>query len=173
MDIPRISLFFSHICLSLHSFILQTALLYEVWGRNDVSFRRSSLQHLFSCAQGGLHLALLQSHSWASAVARELRTYAWSIPDPPVVVGWCYQLKWHGMRDWGFPRNGLLDFPYNICPTYFLKWLLCRIYLFFTGLLIKHSGAVKLGFYSAYLKLMCELIRYFRELKYVQIMWEL
>lgn len=35
-----------------------------------------------------------------------------------------------------------------------------------------YSGAVKLDFYSAHLKLKYELIRYFEELKCVQIIWD-
>ena len=35
-----------------------------------------------------------------------------------------------------------------------------------------YSGAVKLDFYSAHLRLKCELIRYLEELKCVQIIWD-
>ena len=133
MDIPGLSLVFSHICLSLHHFIVQTTFLYRPGEMNAVSLihhRCSFLQRHYSCPKEGLYLALLQSHAlflgcWSlllgSSEPRRNQVQAHSM-----AVGWYYHQKQHGMRERGFPKDRFLDIPNIICPTkipIFKKWL--------------------------------------------------
>lgn len=126
MDIPGLSLVFSHICLSLHHFIVQTTCLYRPGEMNAVSLihhRCSFFQRHYSCPKEGLQLALLQSHAlflgW-SLFLESSEPRCNQVQAHPMAVGWCYHQRQHGMRERGFPRIGFWTFQILYVPPKFL-----------------------------------------------------